>query len=254
MPAASFSPALLLTVGGLAFATAACNQQPAPVQQAKAPESPDRTNHPGPDLSAMRDSNAVRILTAYGQQHPQTEVLFRTSMGNVKVRLFEDTPLHRASFLLLANKGYFDETVFYRVEKGFVVQGGNSDHRTIRLGKYHIPPEIKPGHFHRRGALGMARYDDEKNPGQLSSSHDFYFTVGQKLTPAQAQSIAGRKLTPAQLKVYATEGGAPALDGKYTVFGEVIEGMDVVDKINQVPVDPYNWPLKDVTMKVEVVK
>jgi cyclophilin family peptidyl-prolyl cis-trans isomerase len=247
-----FCPTLLLAAGGLTF-TAACNQTPPPVQQ-KAPDSPDRSNRPGPDLTTMRDSNAVRILTAYGQQHPETELVFHTTLGDVKVRLFKDTPLHRASFLLLTNKGYFDQTVFYRVEKGFVVQGGNSDHRTIKLGKYHIPPEIRPGHFHRRGALGMARYDDEQNPGQVSSSHDFYFTVGQKLTPQQAQSIAGRKLTPAELNVYATEGGAPALDGKYTVFGEVIEGMDVVEKINQVPVDKYNWPEKDVEMKVEVIR
>jgi peptidyl-prolyl cis-trans isomerase B (cyclophilin B) len=253
MLSARSCPAVLLLLTALGAGLAACNQQPPPVEQ-KAPESPDRTNRPGPDLSAMRDSNAVRILTAYGKEHPETQVLFRTSLGNVKVRLFEDTPLHRASFLLLVNKGYFDETVFYRVEKGFVVQGGNSDHRTTRLGKYHIPPEIRPNHFHRRGALGMARYDNEKNPGKLSSSHDFYFTVGQKLTAQQAQSIAGRKLKPAELKAYATEGGAPALDGQYTVFGEVVEGMDVVEKINQVPVDPYNWPVKDVTMKVEVVR
>ncbi|OON68763.1 peptidylprolyl isomerase [Hymenobacter sp. CRA2] len=252
MPAFS-RPALLLAIGSLACATA-CNQQPPAQEKPQAPVSPDGSNRPGPDLSALRDSNVVAVLQAYGQEHPETEVLFRTDLGNVKVRLYKDTPLHRASFLLLANKGYFDQTVFYRVEQGFVVQGGNSDHRTIKLGKYHIPPEIKPEHFNRRGALGMARYDDEKNPGQLSSSHDFYFIVGQKLTPQQAQSIAGRKLTPAQLKVYATEGGAPALDGKYTVFGEVIEGLDVVEKINQVPVDRYNWPLKDVGMKVEVVQ
>lgn len=230
---------------------AACNQQPPAAQEKPAPAAPVI---PGPELAAMRDSNAVALLTAYGKEHPETQVLFHTSMGDVKVKLYEDTPLHRASFLLLTNKGYFDQTVFYRVEKGFVVQGGNSDKREIKLGKYHIPPEFRSGHFHRRGALGMARYDDEKNPGKLSSSHDFYFTVGQKYTPQQAQSIAGRKLTPEELRTYATVGGAPALDGQYTVFGEVIEGMDVVEKINQVPVDPYNWPEKDVTMKVEVMR
>ncbi|AYA37091.1 peptidylprolyl isomerase [Hymenobacter oligotrophus] len=240
-------------LGAAVLLVAACNQQQ-PAQEQAAATSADGSNRPGPDLTKINDQNVVEILTKYGQEHPQTEVLIKTDMGPVKVRLFKDTPLHRANFLLLANKGYLDQTVFYRIEKGFVVQGGNSDKRTISLGKYHLPPEIKPEYFHRRGAVGMARYDDEKNPGRLSSSHDFYFTVGKPMKAFQAQGVAGRKLTPEQVKAYTTEGGVPALDGQYTVFGEVVEGMDVVEKINQVPVDAYNWPLKDVGMKVEILK
>ncbi|WP_400191880.1 peptidylprolyl isomerase [Hymenobacter sp. B81] len=250
---------MLRRVLPLACATAlllgACNQSPPPVVEKPAPPTtPDGSGRPGPDLLSMADSNAVAVLTQYGREHPETEVLVTTRLGNIRVRLFEDTPLHRANFLLLVNKGYFDQTVFYRVVKDFVAQGGNSDSRTIQLRKYHVPSEIRPQHFHRRGALGMARYDDEKNPQRLSSSHDFYFVQGQKLTPEQARATANRKLTPAQVKVYATEGGVPALDGQYTVFGEVIEGLDVVEKITNEPVDPYKWPLKDIGMKMQVVK
>ncbi|KAA9332402.1 peptidylprolyl isomerase [Hymenobacter busanensis] len=246
---------VLLTAGCAALA--ACNQQP-PAQDKPAapaaPTTPDKSGRPGPDLTTISDSNAVAVLTQYGQEHPETEVLFKTTFGNIRVRLYKDTPLHRANFLLLANKGYFDQTVFYRVVKDFVVQGGNSDHRTIRLHKYHLPPEIRPAYFHRRGALGMARYDNEKNPQRLSSSHDFYFVQGTKLPPAQAQASAGRSLTPAQVQAYATQGGVPSLDGQYTVFGEVTEGLDVVEKIANTPVDAYKWPLKDVEMKLEVLK
>ena len=101
----------------------------------------------------------------------------------------------------------------------------------------------------------MARYDDEENPKRLSSNTDFYFAQGPRYTPAQSRALAGRPLTPAQVQVYATQGGVPALDGKYTVFGQVTEGLDVVKKISQVPVDPQdNWPITPVPMKVEVVK
>ena len=100
----------------------------------------------------------------------------------------------------------------------------------------------------------MARYDDEKNPGRLSSNTDFYFVVGEKLAPNQSQAMAGRRLTPAQSKTYAAVGGVPSLDGQYTVFGKVIEGQEVIDKIANEPVESDKWPVKDIGIKVEVVK
>lgn len=217
---------------------------------------PPKPKPPGPDIAALTDSTAPAALLAYGRQHPGSEVLFKTRLGTIRVRLYDDTPLHKANFLLLARRGVFDELVFNRVVKGFAVQGGQTTGpRTIRLHRYRLPPEMRPGHFHFKGALGMARYGDDQNPGHLSSNTDFYFVVGQRLTSAQARANAGRRLTPAQEAVYATRGGTPSLDGQYTVFGEITEGLDVLDKIAQVPVDPQDkWPVQEVPMKVEVVK
>ena len=234
----------------LALLLAACNQAPPATAPAKTVPAV-----PGPDLATLTDSAAPTALLAYGRQYPGSEVLIRTRLGNIRVKLYDDTPIHRANFLLLARKGVFDETMFNRVVKDFAVQGGQTyNARTIRLKRYRLPPEIRPEHFHRKGALGMARYDDEQNPHRLSSNTDFYFVVGEKLTPAQAQSMAGRRLTPAQAKAYATTGGVPSLDGQYTVFGEITEGQDVVDKIANEPVESDKWPVKDITLKVEVVK
>ena len=229
---------------------AACNQAPPATAPAKtAPMIP------GPDLATLTDSAAPAALLAYGRQYPGSEVLVHTRLGNIRVRLYDDTPIHKANFLLLARKGVFDETMFNRVVKDFAVQGGQTHNaRTIRLKRYRLPPEIRPGHFHQKGALGMARYDDEQNPGRLSSNTDFYFVVGEKLTPNQSQAMAGRRLTPVQLQAYAKVGGVPSLDGQYTVFGEIIEGQEVVDKIANEPVESDKWPVKDVTMKVEGVR
>jgi peptidyl-prolyl cis-trans isomerase B (cyclophilin B) len=224
---------LLALLAGLA----ACNQAPPATEPIKtAPVIP------GPDLAALTDSTAPAALLAYGRQYPGSEVLIRTRLGNIRVRLYDDTPIHKANFLLLARKGVFNETMFNRVVKDFAVQGGQTYlARTIRLKRYRLPPEIKPQYFHRKGALGMARYSDEQNPGRLSSNTDFYFVVGEKLTPAQT-------------KAYATVGGVPSLDGQYTVFGEILEGQDVVDKIANEPVESDKWPVKDIPIKVEVVK
>jgi cyclophilin family peptidyl-prolyl cis-trans isomerase len=235
-------PALLLL--------AACNQTSPPATKPAA-----KPVIPGPDISALTDSTAPAALLAYGRQYPGSEVLITTRLGQIRVRLYDDTPIHKANFLLLTRKGVFDETMFNRVVKGFAVQGGQTAAaRTIKLRRYRLPPEMRPQHFHVKGALGMARYDDEKNPGRLSSNTDFYFVVGEKLTPDQSQAMASRKLTAAQLKAYAKVGGVPSLDGQYTVFGEVLEGLDVVEKISNEPVESDKWPVDDIRMKVEVVK
>jgi len=230
-------------------ALAGCNQTPPPAAPPKAAPAV-----PGPNLATLTDSAAPAALLAYGRQFPGSEVLISTRLGTIRVKLYDDTPIHKANFLLLARKGVFDETMFNRVVKDFAVQGGQTyNARTIRLKRYRLPPEIRPNHFHRKGALGMARYDDEQNPHRLSSNTDFYFVVGEKLAPNQSQALAGRRLTPAQVQAYATVGGVPSLDGQYTVFGEVIEGQAVVDRMANEPVESDKWPAKDITMKVKVL-
>lgn len=235
----------------LALATlATCGPSDQPAATA-----PPKPKPPGPDIAALTDSTAPAALLAYGRQYPGSEVQFATRLGTIRVKLYDDTPIHKANFLLLARRGVFDETVFNRVVKGFAVQGGQSTVRTIELRRYHLPAEVRPGHFHVKGALGMARYDDDQNPKRLSSNTDFYFVLGQKFSPADAKLNAGRRLTPGQVQAYATKGGVPALDGTYTIFGEVVDGLDVVEKISQVPVNPQDkWPVHDVGMKVTVVK
>ncbi|MBC6607258.1 peptidylprolyl isomerase [Hymenobacter sp. BT188] len=230
----------------------ACGQaEKTPPTEAEAPTAPTL---PGPDLTSLADSNVAALLTPYLKQYPADEVIIRTRHGNMRVRLYDDTPIHKANFLLLARRGVFDETVFNRVVKGFAIQGGRGENRTIRIARYRLPAEFQPQRFHKRGALGMARYDDDQNPDRRSSSTDFYFVQGEKLTPDQSRQMAGRSLTPEQVRTYASVGGVPALDGKYTVFGEVVEGLEVIDKIAAEPVDPYKWPLKDVPIKIEVVE
>jgi len=245
-------PALLLPLVALLLGVApSCNQSAPVVEQ---PATPPPPPVPGPDLMSLADSNIVAKLTPYLAQYPGSEVIIRTRLGDMRVRLYDDTPIHKANFLLLARKGVFDETLFNRVEQNLVIQGGRSTHRTIQLHRYHLPPEVRAEHFHKKGALAMARYDDEQNPDQLSSSIDFYLVQGTKLAPNQSKALAGRKLTPAQVQTYDTLGGLPSLDGKYTVFGEIVEGLDVLDKIAAVPIDAYKWPKKDVDIKMEVVQ
>jgi cyclophilin family peptidyl-prolyl cis-trans isomerase len=263
-PALTFAPIHLhlmftsltgrLAVLGLTL-LAACNQAPPATEPPAAPAPKPAPAVPGPDLTTLTDSTAPAALLAYGRQYPGSEVLIKTRLGNIRVKLYDDTPIHKANFLLLTRKGVYSETMFNRVIKDFAVQGGQTANpRTIRLKKYRLPPEIRPAHFHRKGALAMARFDDQQNPNRLSSNTDFYLVVGEKLVPGQSQAMASRKLTPAQVQAYATVGGTPSLDGQYTVFGEVVEGQDVVDKIANEPVESDKWPVKDITLRVEVVK
>lgn len=244
---ASFTALLL----GCVFSFSGC--------QEKAPETAAAATPKPYTPTLLNQAEAVDTLTAYGQKYPHdTLVLIQTSKGDIKVRLFKDTPLHRANFVRLAHYGFFDKTVFFRVEKGFMIQGGRTDQPNMKIGGYDIPQEIRPHYYHKRGVLGMARYGDEENPERMSSARDFYIVQGHPLSPEElAANIQEFKLnlSPEQKEVYRTQGGAPNLDGRFTIFGEVIEGMHVVDSIANVPVDKQqNWPLTDVTMKVRVIR
>ena len=202
----------------------------------------------------LDNQNVVEVLTKYGEQNPENVVIISTEMGDIKIKLYKETPLHRANFIRLAKKKYFDGTVFHRVIKDFIVQGGGFDEPRPSVGKYTIPSEIRPAFLHKRGALAMAReYKD--NPQKRSAFHDFYIIQTKKMTLAELQATAKEhkiKLTPLQTKTYTTIGGAPHLDNEHTVFGEVMEGLEVVDKIANVKTDKGGWPIHDIEIKVKL--
>lgn len=208
-------------------------------------------------LPPLSNANVKEELLKFGREHPETVVLISTSLGKIKVKLYEETPLHRANFIRLVKMGFYDKTVFHRVLKNATIQGGNSREAKMPIGDYTIPSEINPRFVHTRGALAMARYDDDVNPTRASSADNFYIVQGYRTDEEELQEIASMrnfKYSPEQIKTYKSIGGMPSLDMKYTVFGEVMEGMDVVDKIARVPVDTNDWPDQEIYITMEVVE
>ena len=208
-------------------------------------------------LKPLTSETAVAELTAYGERHDDSLAVISTRHGDIKVRLFKDTPLHRANFVRLSKAGFYDQGEFYRVIKGFAIQGGDSDNREMSQGSYKIPQEFNPRYIHKRGALAMARYGDDRNPDKESSSHNFYIVLGEPVTEEELRAFEVQhdmKYTPEQIETYKAVGGEPGLDTEYTVFGEVVEGMDVAEKIAQEPVDGTNWPRQIVPHTVKIVQ
>jgi cyclophilin family peptidyl-prolyl cis-trans isomerase len=250
-PCLPFSKPRLFLCLGLSLALASCQGEKSPATVEQQPSGPQPP-------TILTQQTAPDTLAAYAQAHPNdTLVLLSTPKGDIKIRLYKDTPLHRANFVRLASYGFFDQTVFFRVEKDFMIQGGRSESQTVKIGTYRIPAEIRPHYFHKRGAVGMARYGDAENPERMSSNRDFYIVQGHPLPDYELQANIKEfklNLTPAQKQVYRTQGGAPNLDQTFTIFGEVIEGIAVVDSIAAVPVDAQKWPLQDVGMKMRVIK
>lgn len=188
-----------------------------------------------------------------------THVMVSTNLGDMKIKLYNSTPQHRDNFIKLANEGYYDGTLFHRVIPQFMVQGGDPDSKGAgagaRLGGggpgYKVPQEIGSPHF--RGALAAAR---DGNPEMASSGSQFYVVTGKAVTDAQLDQIEKRNnitYTEGQRKLYKEVGGTPMLDGKYTVYGEVVEGVEIADKIADAPRDSNNRPNEDVTMTVKVI-
>ena len=215
-------------------------------------------------LSAVMAVFTFMVCSAnYAPEAPQTDdnqmtkVELETTMGNIVVVLYNETPLHRDNFIKLVKEGYYDGVLFHRVIKDFMIQGGDGNSKTAgpddMLGDgdpgYSIPAEfVYPKYFHKRGVLAAAREPDSVNPERRSSGSQFYIVTGRLFNSEGLKMMAQRigKMTDEQIEAYTTVGGAPHLDGQYTVFGEVIEGMDVVDKIQYVRTNPFDRPLTDI--------
>jgi len=183
-------------------------------------------------------------LETYGKQYPERYIRIKTAFGNIECILFQDTPLHKANLLRLIAKGYYSKAEFYRVKESFMIQGGNPSRKEPN---FLVPAEIVPTHFHKRGALAAARR--EANPGMASNPTDFYIVTGEGWD-TQSLSEIGIKASDPRYAVYIKEGGYPYLDGKYTVFGQVITGMNVVEKIAAMPA-PDEHPVDPVDFEIE---
>ena len=241
-----------------------------------------------------------------------TMILMKTTLGDIKIKLYDGTPLHRDNFIKLVNSGIYDGISFHRVINSFMIQAGDPLTRqggipqgADTLNSYTLPSEFRPEYFHKKGALAAAREGNNVNPDMRSSGTQFYIVQGKKLTESELSQfeqlinnnlkqamffkylrevsdsarISGIQLSDGEIQekasarmfeylttneaykipadqrtVYTSIGGVPRLDGTYTVFGEVTEGLDVVDKIAAVQTNPANRPLQDVKMKIELVK
>lgn len=207
-------------------------------------------------------------------QTKSTEVLLETTAGNIRIALYDETPLTRDNFLKITKMGVYDSLLIHRVIKDFMIQSGDTNSKHAKPGQllgtgdfdYTTEAEFRlPQIFHRRGVVAMARESDKANPERRSSACQFYIVWGKVFTDdrliAKVQERLDSatqgtvKLTPEMIEVYKTIGGTPHLDGQYTVFGEVVEGMDVVEKIQLVQTDKNDRPLEDIRiLKATVTK
>ena len=179
------------------------------------------------DTFKLTEENAIDFFFNYAKETKESKVRITTSMGAFTIELYDNVPYHKANFIYLAKKGYFDNTQFHRVVPGFIIQGGNSDNRGTskkrkEIGRYLLPPDTRKGHKHHRGTISMPS-SERDNPHKLASPYEFFIVV--------------------------TQPGSYHLDGSYTPFGRVIEGMDIVDKINAVEIDDGEWPMENVYIR-----
>lgn len=198
------------------------------------------------------------VQPAFSQQEKLVEI--NTSMGKMIVKLYDETPAHRDNFIKLIEEGFYDGQLFHRVINNFMIQAGDPNSKGADHGEmlgmggpgYTIPAELKVNLYHKKGALAAARKGDSVNPNKESSGSQFYIVQGQSFTPAQLNAFVNsgrhKPFTQDEINDYTTLGGTPHLDDEYTVFGEVVLGLEVIDKIAGVPVDSYNRPVQDVVI------
>lgn len=208
---------------------------------------------------------SLYCLSAFAAKPKYQYVKIATSKGECIIRLYNETPLHRDNFIKLAKEGYYNGTLFHRVIKSFMIQGGDPDSRNAKpdslLGeggpKYTIPAEFRDSLFHKKGVLAAAREGDEVNPSKASSGSQFYIVQGKVFTDSVLNLLEQRRLKfkiPAyQREVYKTIGGTPHLDRNYTVYGEVVKGIEMVDAIAEEATDKNNRPRNNIKMMVTVL-
>lgn len=172
----------------------------------------------------LTEENAIDFFFEYAKEVKETKARLTTNMGSFTIQLYDNVPYHKGNFIYLIKQGYFDNTQFHRIVKNFIIQGGNSDDKETakkrrKIGRYLLPPDTRKGYKHHRGTISMPS-SERDNPHKLASPYEFFIVV--------------------------TKPGSYHLDGSYTPFGKVIEGMDVVDKINQVVVDEGDWPMRNI--------
>lgn len=181
----------------------------------------------------LTEENAIDFFFNYTKTLKENTVKLTTNFGDITIELFDDVPYHKANFIYLTKKGYFNNTFFHRIVKNFIIQGGNADNvetgrKRGQIGRYLLPPDTRKGHKHHRGTVSMPSSEID-NPHMLASPFEFFIVV--------------------------TKPGSYHLDGEYTPFGKVIAGMDVVDKINSQPVGQGDWPLQNIyILNAEVIK
>ena len=202
----------------------------------------------------------------YTQMNEKSIVKLETSYGNIIIKLYDETPLHKENFLKLVSEKFYDDLLFHRVIENFMIQTGDPDSKDAPPGKplgfgdlgYTIPAEFNKDLYHKKGALAAARQSDNVNPAKESSASQFYIVQGKVYSNQQLDIMEQRnvhiKFTDEQRKVYTTAGGTPHLDYAYTVFGEVTEGIDIVDKIAAVKKDNRDRPLQDIKIKISIVE
>lgn len=204
------------------------------------------------------------IATGYQAFSQHRKIKIITPYGKMILALSDETPAYRDNFIKLVKKHFYDGLLFHRVIKSFMIQGGDPDSRNAKPGEllgngdvgYTIPATFKTDLFHQKGALAAAREGDDVNPAKASSGCQFYIVQGKKYTSGQLDQIetrTGHHFTAEQKKIYETIGGTPFLDGSYTVFGQLIKGMNVLDKIASAPTDENDRPKKDIPMKIRIV-
>ncbi|MBR3724238.1 MAG: peptidylprolyl isomerase [Bacteroidales bacterium] len=216
-------------------------------------------------LSFLSMGYAQKIDRQVKKGEKEYYVKIETSYGDMVVKLYNETPLHRDNFLKLVKEGVYDDLLFHRVINQFMIQGGDPNSRNAKPGQmlgegglgYTVPAEFVPTLYHKKGALAAARQGDGVNPEKASSSCQFYIVQGTTWDAERLKSVEqrmGKSFTAEQAEVYAKIGGTPFLDGDYTVFGEVVEGLEVVDKIAAVPCGPMDRPVEDVKMKMTIIE